>query len=296
MDRDDDGFNERQRDELRSKKNRQQSSEEQRWSEVYQILFPSDDPHQRPSPCKHPLFPSILTEGSQDPTVYDYKISLQDADADNDLDGKIRMVLKEKLEEVASNISNHMADSLQNISSQGLSGSTSRGKGQARQLVPHMKNELDRVCRVQHELVLDKIITEIVRIARNQQIDVSGRAPDPTSIAEGKALSPKPHEPEELAMRSGQSHYELPSDVTGDCVESLVSVGQHGQQSYSDTTNSGNWQTPQRTYSGSTVAEVSNWGWTVDGDPFESHLTHGYMTITEAACQAIPPDPWDSVY
>jgi hypothetical protein len=52
-----DGFDQRQQSVLRLKKNRQQSTEDQKWYEVYQILFPNDDPSQHPTPCK--FFPSL---------------------------------------------------------------------------------------------------------------------------------------------------------------------------------------------------------------------------------------------
>jgi hypothetical protein len=188
-----------------------------------------------------------------------------------------------------------MADSLQNISSQGLRVSSPQNRAQARLLVPDMKNELDRVCRVQHELVLEKLITEIIRITRNQQIDVSGRTSDPTTTDEGEVQSPRCYDHEEQSMRSNQSQYEPTSAMAENCVVPS------DQEVYSEIRISGNWQTSQRTYSGSTVTGDPSWPWATCSEGileavehFKPPTTDNDWSLTELAYQNMIPESWDS--
>jgi hypothetical protein len=74
----------------------------------------------------------------------------------------------------------------------GLDHSRSNGQSHTRQLVPDMKSELIRVCRSEHESMLNNLASDIDRISGQQQIDVSGHSSEATATVARNSLMIKP--------------------------------------------------------------------------------------------------------
>ncbi|KAI0123339.1 hypothetical protein BJ170DRAFT_105571 [Xylariales sp. AK1849] len=177
-----DGFGPYEEEKLRSKKHRQLPTEEQKWFAVYQILFPCDNPLLWPSP------------------YYDYKVSYSDAGQNVLLEESIQNIIKDKLNQAATQIASRMSSSWQNVSTQNPRLSTSRYQGRQYQLKPDLSSELSRICLDEHESLTNSLVGEIMRITGNHRIDLSGTAPGPESTEHDEALAVN-----EDALRKGKN-------------------------------------------------------------------------------------------
>ncbi|KAK6078667.1 hypothetical protein SCUP234_06005 [Seiridium cupressi] len=156
-----DGIGPTQEKQLRSRQ-RQTLSQEERWFEIFHILFPHVDASQYPSP------------------YYEYNAGLPSSSSDSsNLESEITLILQKRLKEVTGCITQRVLNSLPSQTQ--VDPAVSRRKDAPRKLEPDMKKEIERLCDDEHTRATQAIVMDVLRYVQGRKIEISERQQETTS-------------------------------------------------------------------------------------------------------------------
>ncbi|KAK9420166.1 hypothetical protein SUNI508_06694 [Seiridium unicorne] len=150
------GIGPEQEKQLRSRQ-RQQLSSKERWFNIFHILFPEIDESQYTFP------------------YYDYTISAEREDSCSNIESEIRLILQEKLEEVAGKIACGVLSSLPCAQ---IGSVVSEPSDTSRKLKPDVSKEIKQICDLEHKAAVQGMAVDIIRSVKGRKLEVSERRAD----------------------------------------------------------------------------------------------------------------------
>lgn len=180
------GIGPQQEKELHSKRYQDQSTPEEKWVGIFQILFPHVGSRHLPSPCTFValIFPvnhsMSCINAHRSRLDYDY-VTAPYQNENNGLEAELDIILRTKLKDTSARI----AKRIQEFWPRMQPGSAITGcKDVSHRLEPDMRRQIRQTCDDEHNHTAQDILHEIIRSFRARKLEISEPQGGITALSE----------------------------------------------------------------------------------------------------------------